>query len=147
MKQLYIVIDDDDDVAKIRLDRCPIKEVVDTTAGIPDQPCRVLPPLEAYVQCGTQERRVVLGVNASEDLNVALRLALRKVERYISDAGLRMIETHKQVVDHPGNRQLGTKYAATTIKLMRVLEAAHLTVGSLYSKTVDYIFGKDLKEP
>ena len=144
MKQLYVVIDDDDDVSKIRLDRCPVKELVDTTAGIPDQPCRVLPPLEAYVQCGDKKRRVVLGVNASDDMNIALRLALRKVEHYISDAMLRMVEAHKVA---PESTDLGTAYAARTIEFIRVLEAAKHKVASLYAATSDYMYGEHRKEP
>lgn len=138
MHELYIVIDDTDNPADVTIERCPVLSLHDPHEGVPDAPCRVLPPLEAYVKYKGEERRVVLSVNAAEDLNVALRLAFRKLDRYISDGQLQIIEAQRTWAKDPKCVKLATACAQKTLNLTQLLEGYSKAATHLYAKVADY---------
>lgn len=95
MTDLYCIIDNSDDQLDVSIKKLPVVEVIDTPAKIPGSPPDGLPAKEAYVADGAETHRVVLGVNASDDPNIALRLAFRVIDRYVSDDMLHVLELHR----------------------------------------------------
>lgn len=139
MKELYVVIDDKDSPADVHIEHLTVKSVYDPHEGVPDEPCRVLPPLEACVDYNGEDRRVILGVDASEDLNIALRLAFRKLDRYMGDASSRIIESQRRWIYNPDSLSLSTEMARKILDYINMLEDAKKAVSHFYVCTWDFL--------
>ena len=122
MTELYCIIDNR---LCVDIKKLPVVEVIDTPSRIPGSPSDGLPAKEAYVESEGDTRRVILGVDASEDPNTALRLAFRVIERYISDATLHVLERHRHCTELDQDR-LNLKEAAEALEATLIQAAAHV---------------------
>lgn len=135
MHELYIVIDDSDNPQEVAIVKCPVLHTYNQHEGIPDQPCRVVPPLEAEVLYNDKPRRVILSIDAAVEQNVALRLAFRKLERYMFEAEICMVEAHRAFTLDPRDQRRATDYAAAAIHFSNIMESVSAAIRSLYAQT------------
>lgn len=95
MNELYCVKDESDDQLRIEIVKLPVMETLCAPSALPGNPPDGLPPNEAYVLMEGEPWRVLIGEEASEDPNIALRLAFRKIENYVVADMQHVAELHR----------------------------------------------------
>lgn len=99
-EMLYAVTDEN---ISIEIRHLPVLEWIDHSAGIPDEPCRVLPPKEVILSNRNKEMRATMGVDAAQVYSIAFRMALRFLDKRISETHLQLIAAIEKLDDMDSN--------------------------------------------